>query len=156
MGKYRKRPVVIDAFQTDEAMDIETLEGVMHASAGDYIITGVNGERYPCKPDIFAKTYEPADEQPTDSPDQITDKQICTGLIKLLLRRNPAGGILHIVLDDLNVEDDYIYLCVLKIAKLVDQGTNDNTIYLANTICMYLADMSDAERLECIRNAKGN
>lgn len=156
MGKYRKRPVVIDALQTDEAMDIETLEGVMHASAGDYIITGVNGERYPCKPDIFAKTYEPADEQPTDSPNQITDQQICTELIKLLLRRDPAGGVLHIVLDDLNVEDDYIYLCVLKIAKLVDQGTNDNTIYLANAICMYLVDMSDAERLECIRNAEGN
>lgn len=101
-------------------------------------------------------TIEPADEQPTDSPDQITDQQICTGLIKLLLRRDPAGGILHIVLDDLNVEDDYIYLCALKIAKLVDQETKDNTIYLANTICMYLVDMSDAERLECIRNAKGN
>ena len=39
--------------------DIETLEGTMHASIGDYIITGVNGEQYPCKPDIFEKTYEP-------------------------------------------------------------------------------------------------
>lgn len=37
---------------------IETLEGVMHARPGDYIIRGVNGEYYPCKPDIFAKTYE--------------------------------------------------------------------------------------------------
>ncbi len=101
-------------------------------------------------------TIEPADEQPTDSPDQITAQQICTELIKLLLRRDPAGGVLHIVLDDLNVEDDYIYLCVIKITKLVDQGTDDNTIYLANAICMYLADMSNAERLECIRNAKGS
>ena len=37
---------------------IETLEGIMKASIGDYIIKGVNGEFYPCKPDIFTKTYE--------------------------------------------------------------------------------------------------
>ena len=58
--KYRKKPVVIEAYQTDKPMDIETLEGTMHASPGDYIITGVHGEQYPCKPDIFKKTYEPA------------------------------------------------------------------------------------------------
>lgn len=63
--KYRKKPVVIEAFVTDEPMDIETLEGTMHASPGDYIITGVNGEQYPCKPDIFEKTYEPADAAPS-------------------------------------------------------------------------------------------
>lgn len=40
---------------------IKTLEGKMFISNGDYIITGINGERYPCKPDIFAKTYEPAE-----------------------------------------------------------------------------------------------
>lgn len=39
---------------------IETLEGVMAVSKDDWIIQGVNGELYPCKPDIFAKTYEPA------------------------------------------------------------------------------------------------
>lgn len=38
---------------------IDTLEGTMHASAGDWIIRGVRGESYPCKPDIFAATYEP-------------------------------------------------------------------------------------------------
>ena len=57
--KFRKKPVVEDAYQTDREMNIETLEGVMHAEPGDWIITGVNGERYPCKPDIFEKTYEP-------------------------------------------------------------------------------------------------
>lgn len=62
MAKYRKKPVVIDAYKTDKEMDIETLEGVMHANKGDWIITGVNGEQYPCKPDIFAKTYESADK----------------------------------------------------------------------------------------------
>lgn len=82
MAKYRKKPVVIDAMQfTEEGKDrvfnfitcnsypemdqignyiikIETLEGVMTANLGDWIIKGVNGEFYPCKPDIFEKTYE--------------------------------------------------------------------------------------------------
>lgn len=39
-------------------IEIKTLEGVMKASEGDYIIKGINGELYPCKPDIFIKTYE--------------------------------------------------------------------------------------------------
>lgn len=40
-------------------LEISTLEGVMRASPGDFIICGVSGELYPCKPDIFAITYEP-------------------------------------------------------------------------------------------------
>lgn len=59
--KFRKKPVVIEAYQTQEELDIFTLEGVMHAAPGDWIITGVNGEQYPCKPDIFEKTYEPVE-----------------------------------------------------------------------------------------------
>lgn len=86
MAKYRKLPVVIEAMQfTDENKNqvfnwitgnhypdfeepetrnkpiirIDTLEGEMTAKLGDYIIKGVNGEFYPCKPDIFEKTYEP-------------------------------------------------------------------------------------------------
>ena len=60
--KYRKKPVIVEAYQTEVEFFIKTLEGVMLASVGDYIITGVNGEQYPCKPDIFEKTYEPVDE----------------------------------------------------------------------------------------------
>ena len=77
--KYRKKPVVIDAVQfldTDygnlvaigslglepvienDKIKIETLEGTMYADKGDYIIKGVNGEFYPCKENIFIKTYE--------------------------------------------------------------------------------------------------
>lgn len=56
--KYRKKPVVIEAYQTDKEIIIHTLEGDMKADVGDYIIKGVNGEFYPCKPDIFEKTYE--------------------------------------------------------------------------------------------------
>ena len=89
--KYRKKPVVIEAMRfvtssysamtevarwcgglicseaksdwTDAAywLDIPTLEGVMKASPGDYIIRGVRGEFYPCKPNIFEDTYEVVD-----------------------------------------------------------------------------------------------
>lgn len=87
--KYKKKPVVIDAIQFKDDPDtlieiqefmggselrisyakpnnpvlkIETLEGVMDASVGDFIIRGVKGEYYPCKPDIFEQTYEPVTE----------------------------------------------------------------------------------------------
>lgn len=56
--KYVKKPIIVDAYQTFVKLDIHTLEGVMHASEGDYIITGINGEKYPCKPDVFKKTYD--------------------------------------------------------------------------------------------------
>jgi len=80
MAKYRKKPVVIEAIQwdgqnkdeiqaffqkspigyyiEDGCLLISTLEGIMKASKGDYIIKGVHGEFYPCKPDIFEETYE--------------------------------------------------------------------------------------------------
>lgn len=45
------------------SVHIETLEGTMRADVGDYVIQGVNGEIYPCKPDIFAKTYELAESE---------------------------------------------------------------------------------------------
>ena len=84
MARYRKKPVVIDAVQLPvssapawlaDAMDesrillfadgtarVPTLEGDMMASPGDWIIRGVKGELYPCKPDIFEQTYQPAEE----------------------------------------------------------------------------------------------
>ena len=48
------------------AITIDTLEGVMTASEGDFIIRGVKGELYPCKPDIFAATYEAVDSENTE------------------------------------------------------------------------------------------
>lgn len=59
--KFRKKPVVIEAYQTDEVKVIHTLEGDMTAQVGDWIITGLRGEQYPCKPDIFEKSYEPVE-----------------------------------------------------------------------------------------------
>ena len=61
--KFRKKPVIIEAYQTNRELDITTLDGRMHASIGDWIITSVHGEQYPCKPDIFEKTYERVEEE---------------------------------------------------------------------------------------------
>lgn len=83
--KFRKRPVVVEAeqfcyadrpwpdgvFWYDPNMSgrdepypaVRTLEGVMRCRDGDWIVTGVNGERYPCKPDIFESTYERVEER---------------------------------------------------------------------------------------------
>jgi hypothetical protein len=57
--KFRKKPIVVEAYQTSTEMVINTLEGTLKAEPGDWIITGISGEQYPCKPDIFEKTYEP-------------------------------------------------------------------------------------------------
>lgn len=89
--KYRKKPIVIEAIRLDDSttpaavvewlggkpagvgdlsakqwieipwLEIPTLEGVMKAQYGDWIIKGVKGEFYPCKPDIFEATYEPVE-----------------------------------------------------------------------------------------------
>lgn len=75
--KFRKKPVVIEAYQTNIPIDIKTLEGVMHANPGDWIITGVNGEQYPCKPDIFEKTYEPADNEPEANVEPVIHCKDC-------------------------------------------------------------------------------
>ncbi len=85
--QFRKKPVVIEAFQwkpkgspktngyipnwfvmseydlDGDGLLIKTLEGTMRADADDWIIRGVKGEIYPCKPDIFAATYEPVIER---------------------------------------------------------------------------------------------
>lgn len=88
MGRYRKKPVVIEARRfaavtideqerlaswcggrlrgtrlaaTERVIQIDTLEGEIEASHGDWIIKGVKGEFYPCKPDIFDLTYEAVD-----------------------------------------------------------------------------------------------
>jgi hypothetical protein len=103
--KYRKKPVVIDALQFDGTVDskneicayfggietmavstyngmvnwwkIGTLEGGHEVSAGDYIICGVKGEYYPCKPDIFEMTYEKEFQQMSDSFEKWLNNNEC-------------------------------------------------------------------------------
>lgn len=57
--KFVKKPIIVEAYQVSTVQKIETLEGTMLASPGDWIVKGVNGEIYPVKPDIFEKTYSP-------------------------------------------------------------------------------------------------
>lgn len=64
--RYRKKPVIVEAYQTDKELIIHTLEGDMKANVGDYIIIGVKGEQYPCKPDIFYATYEAVESEDTE------------------------------------------------------------------------------------------
>lgn len=59
MPNFRKKPVVIEATRLTREMTAKTLEGTMTGNVGDWLITGVNGEQYFCKDDIFRKTYEP-------------------------------------------------------------------------------------------------
>jgi hypothetical protein len=58
MAKFRKKPVEVEAVRLTERIKIETLEGTMIGNPGDWLITGVAGEKYPCKDDIFRKTYD--------------------------------------------------------------------------------------------------
>lgn len=60
---YKKLPVIVGAYKTDEEVKIETREGIMKANKGDYIIKGIEGELYPCKPDIFELTYVKVDDK---------------------------------------------------------------------------------------------
>lgn len=67
-GEYYVPDWAVKAFENGELffkdageLYIKTLEGDMHAAVGDYVIQGVQGEIYPCKPDIFEQTYEPAE-----------------------------------------------------------------------------------------------
>ena len=113
MAKYKKKPVVIDAVQYTkhnkdklieflglskednlEELIISTLEGDMKASYGDYIIKGVKGEFYPCKPDIFKETYEEVEEEETivESIIELIQKEV-----NMQLERYPLIMISHFV-----------------------------------------------------------
>jgi hypothetical protein len=99
MAKYRKKPVVVEAVRLalaneespmdvaswlhepsrvlqwdsdrDGGLSIITLEGVMRANPGDYVIQGVSGELYPCKPEIFEATYEHVCTGEIGNPDSL-------------------------------------------------------------------------------------
>ena len=83
--QYRKKPVVVEAYKTDKEIVIHTLEGDMKASIGDYIITGVNGEKYPCKPDIFEKTYEEVTNTNYDRIKSMSDEDLATLINRIVV-----------------------------------------------------------------------
>jgi hypothetical protein len=131
MNKFRKKPVVIEAFEwkpnapmtadvplwydeacmarnaypeSDGTLSIKTLEGTMVAQPGDWIIRGVKGEIYPCKPDIFAATYECAavPASPVQPPQDVqqsglshADAKTCAGKAAWIAvtERMPEAGV---------------------------------------------------------------
>lgn len=130
MSRYTKKPVTIDAAQwtgdsfelcrwasefpgtirwsfDGDTLIIPTLEGDMRASIGDWIIRGVKGEFYPCKPDIFAATYEPAAPPPASAREQGVREDEGWTLIGEPFRTPPAPaaertqGAVEIVDDDM-------------------------------------------------------
>jgi hypothetical protein len=67
-GTWRKLPVPVRAVRMTHPFRIQTLEGLMTGGAGDYLIVGVQGERYPCRREIFEATYEPTPPTPPAPP----------------------------------------------------------------------------------------
>lgn len=133
MAKYRKKPVVIEAIQFNgrnsadihefcgdkvrepvgkDYLEIETLEGIHIASPGDYIIKGIKGEFYPCKPDIFEMTYEKVDSE------NLTHRsKECIQYISETIKVDEK-----IVIKVLQAEDEYIKY----ILKVISKGTEKN------------------------------
>lgn len=111
-NKFRKKPVVIEAVQFNgeltsiealhipevsqqfgsKTVQIPTLEGVMTAQPGDWIIKGVKGEFYPCKPDIFEATYERASNSASPSQDAKRIDFIENSTVDLRCHDAPTGG----------------------------------------------------------------
>ena len=110
--KFRKKPVEIEAvvwdnnfdeiFQfmdadnnlgivgfTGDVLNIRTLEGIMDAQPGDYVIKGVKGEFYPCKPDIFEMTYDVVEKVTTE----VSNRGLTYGEKLVGLTFNPAGDV---------------------------------------------------------------
>jgi hypothetical protein len=67
VGYFRKKPAIVFAHRCEETTPIPTPEGVMTANPGDWIITGLKAEIYPCKDDIFRATYDYAGDLPEAS-----------------------------------------------------------------------------------------
>lgn len=65
-NRWRKRPVEVTAQRMAKAFSVDTLAGVLQGKAGDWLITGIQGEQFPCDDKIFRKSYEAAESQDTD------------------------------------------------------------------------------------------
>ena len=153
MKNYRKKPVVIQAIQLEnlevdslmkvqqfvglgkdifevkeDGVVIKTLEGDMKASTGDYIIQEVNGEFYPCKPEIFEKTYDLA-----DAPESFLDRVIKekadlaekTSKLKDFIENNPKFDELTninriLLINQFNAMELYLYALDSRIEFIND------------------------------------
>lgn len=153
MKNYRKKPVVIQAFQLEnlnpkslievqqfvglgkdifevkeDGVVIKTLEGDMKASIGDYIIQGVNGEFYPCKPDIFEKSYDLSGESESFLDRVIKEKADLaekTSKLKDFIENNPKFDELTninriLLINQFNAMELYLYALDSRIEFIND------------------------------------
>ena len=161
MSKYIKKPVEVEAVQfdgTDESVEwllpqlksgeigracnklyIKTLEGVMEAKVGDYVIKGVNGEFYPCKPDIFEKTYEKIEDDDLLNEKPIFFEDLKNGYTKAYTK----SDIDMLIEDNKRLKEELLMQRTLneagidsKVAELKRQLDTSNEVikYLANLI----------------------
>lgn len=161
MSKYIKKPVEVEAVQfdgTDESVEwllpqlksgeigracnklyIKTLEGVMEAKVGDYVIKGVNGEFYPCKPDIFEKTYEKIEDDDLLNEKPIFFEDLKNGYTKAYTK----SDIDMLIEDNKRLKEELLMERTLneagidsKVAELKRQLDTSNEVikYLANLI----------------------
>lgn len=127
--RFRKKPIVIEAFRWYKPGDLgifqgpqpdprcgwcETLEGGHVVSPGDWIITGVKGERYPCKPDIFDLTYENAEAFESPQPAQADEALTCSdareervGCYRAVRAENRADEAVALLRNVVRRYDDY-------------------------------------------------
>ena len=130
MAEFRKKPVVVDAVQFDFAADvwpdgverpadnekgigygyINTLEGRMIVSGGDWVITGIKGERHPCKPDIFKATYEAVEK--VNSTDPVDDGALPALRSALKKLTDQKSG-------ERTPKDRYIAIAITDLEKLI-------------------------------------
>lgn len=156
--KYRKKPVVIEAVQYkgggnfdnpripdwiweafenktlfyqqngSDALQIKTLEGTMTGSVDDYIIQGVNGEIYPCKPDIFAKTYDKVAEGEHLSTDQFYTPERAAA--EELLRRVVLKAWDNVGIDASSLSVQFYFTGLITLgSELDDNSLPDALIY---------------------------
>ena len=121
----------IDAFLegVNETVKIKTLEGVMNAVQGDYIIKGTKGEIYPCKPEVFKETYEYVTLRHIDVGDELVDKYLYFNEANYL--GSDAGDIIifdekHKIVSEANEAGD--------VDKIYIYDDNDNNV---NKIMLY-------------------
>lgn len=142
---YTKKPVAVQAYQTDEEIEIKTLEGVMKADKGDWIIRGVKGELYPCKPDIFNLTYEETNDTINIYPDFIQWN-------KLINRLNKNGRRLIEIEEEYETKSDEILAKARKIKEdedidiIKDKYGGNNDKIRKKYIEEQLSDLTDEKQ----------
>lgn len=164
MTQYRKKPVVIDAIRNDcdpemhdtlmrmgcrfevegAAILISTLEGVMRADRGDWIIRGVAGEFYPCKPEIFAATYEAVDTEafaPALTPQEFSKQH----LEPLMLKAHDHGFLMAGLVVEPEAHPDGDGLLAGSVASAIQSGEQGSGRTLLIDLLRQQADLLEGQ-----------